>query len=217
MRRRVRRCGAAWKKGKGMETKKKEILSKTWHTLIRAYKDTVEYTSHGATGDPRKTIDKAMEEGATFDDLRQALAVIAHIKEHDGRFSRSNRQWLYESLDFDAGDWYIEYGRFMGGVDDIHTTHLDNLTSCLRTKYLNTQEQKMAERLYGIMAEIPGDDDLEMQCINGAWYAFKYNGAEAAPVNDRYRDNAVITVTQAAEDGIDMIKVFDHVECYYCC
>lgn len=110
----------------------KEKLARTWKGLVRAYKDTVEYTPHGVTGDPRKTIARAMAEGATFDDLRQALGVIAHIKEHDGRFSRSNRQWLYEGVDFDADDWYLEYGRVMGGVDDIHTTHLDNLVTHMR-------------------------------------------------------------------------------------
>ena len=110
----------------------KEKLKKTWQTLIKSYKATVEYTDHGATGDPRATIAEALSEGASVEDLRQALGVIAHIKEHDGRFGRSNRQWLYGSIDFESADWYLEYGRFMGGVDDIHTTHRDNLTSCLR-------------------------------------------------------------------------------------
>ena len=110
----------------------KEKLARTWKELVRAYRNTVKYTPHGVIGDPRRTIARAMAEGATFDDLRQAIAVIAHIKEHDGRFGRINRQWLYESLDFGTDDWYLEYGRFVGGEDDIHTTHLDNLTTCLR-------------------------------------------------------------------------------------
>lgn len=110
----------------------KEKLKRTWNVLCSAYKATVEYTDHGVTGDPRTTIAEALSEGVSVEDLRQALGVIAHIKEHDGRFGRSNRQWLYESIDFDSADWYLEYGRLMGDLDTIHTAHLDNIVTCLR-------------------------------------------------------------------------------------
>lgn len=109
----------------------KERMKTVWETLIAAYKATVEYTSHGTTGDPRKTIAEAVSRGVTKDELRQVLAVIAHVKEHDGRFSLWNRRWLYESLDFGSDDWYMEYGCYMKSLDDIHTSHLDYLVTIL--------------------------------------------------------------------------------------
>lgn len=107
-------------------------LQQNWEKFIAAYKETIEYGPYGMTGDPRKTIACAAGKGIGTQELREVLAVIAKIKPHDGRFSDSNRNWLYAGLDFDAGDWYMEYGYYMGHLDDIHTTHLDNLTSTLR-------------------------------------------------------------------------------------
>ena len=109
----------------------KKRLKEVWSTLIGAYKDTIEYTDHGLTGDPRKTIREALSRGVTMKEMRQTIAVIAHIKAGDGRFGESNRRWLYDSLDFGAYDWFMEY-RFMGDLDAIHTTHLDNLVSHMR-------------------------------------------------------------------------------------
>lgn len=120
---------------KNQDERKKENrirLKQSWETLITAYKETVECSSYGMTGDPRKTIACAAGKGVGTQELREVLAVIAKIKPHDGRFSASNRNWLYAGLDFDAGDWYMEYGYYMGHLDDIHTTHLDNLASTLR-------------------------------------------------------------------------------------
>ena len=110
----------------------KKRLKEVWSTLIASYKDTVEYTDHGVTGDPNKTLKETFDRGVSPTELRQTLAVIAHIKEHDGRFGSKNRKWLYDSLMFGSYDWYTEYGRFIGNLDDIHTTHLDNLTTYLR-------------------------------------------------------------------------------------
>lgn len=115
-----------------MEKAMKEKTIKAWKALVEAYRDTVEYTGHGATGDPRKTIARALSDGVSFEDLRMALGVIAHIKERDERFEKSNRQWLYEGVGFDSEDWKLEYGRLMGDLDTIHPAHLDNLTTCLR-------------------------------------------------------------------------------------
>ena len=114
----------------------KQRAAHVWKDIILpAYDETVEYTRFGATGDPKKTIKAALEKGTTPDEIRSVLAVIAKIKEDDGRFSASNRRWLYEALPEGPADWYAWYtgwGVAMGDLDHIHTAHLDGLVSAMR-------------------------------------------------------------------------------------
>lgn len=105
-----------------------------WKVLVDAYGNTVECDPYGLTGDPNKTIDAAVQQGAEIEELREVLAVIANIKAHDGRISRSNREWLSSHIKATSDDWYMEYGRVMGHLDDIHTAHLNNLIDVIRQR-----------------------------------------------------------------------------------
>ena len=86
----------------------------------------------------------------------------------------------------------------------------------MKTKGLNKKEKRLAEKLRNIAAEIPGDRELEMELVDGAWYAYMYDGNEAVPINGMYEAEPVITKKQAEKNGINVFSVFDHIGCYYC-
>ena len=110
-----------------------------WNYVVDAYKATVVYGPYGATGDPRATVLAALSADGvdwakvqSFAEIREVLAIFAMVKEYDGRISRSNREWLATSRTATATDWYMEWGIKMRRLDDIHTTHIDNLISTMR-------------------------------------------------------------------------------------
>lgn len=105
---------------------------RVWFAIRTAYAASVVYKVYGTTGDPEDTLRIALRT-CSKEQVRQTIAVVAHIKEHDGRFWDTVREWLYESLpeeqDGAKKDWYTEYS--LDGLDDIHTTHLNGIAQAL--------------------------------------------------------------------------------------
>ena len=81
---------------------------------------------------------------------------------------------------------------------------------------LNAEEKKLASKLIRISEKIPDGKELEMDLLDSGWYAYMYNGNEAVPINDKYREKPVITEKQARKKSIDVYKVFNHIGCSYC-
>ena len=116
-----------------MDKQRRQYLWK--EVIIPAYDATIEYGSHGVTGNPVKTIDRILDE-CTKDELKEVLGVVAHIKFWDERFSKKNREWLYEAVSEAPADdrtWYEWSG--LSDLDHIHTAHLDNLAYYLRIEW----------------------------------------------------------------------------------
>ena len=113
-------------------------LQRTWDVLRSAYRGTVVYGRFGVQGSPENTLRLCLTH-CTKEDLRAALGIVAHMKRHDGRFSNSIRSWLYAGVSpaITAEDTWASDAWTLIGVDDIHSTHLDNLSSYLRSVYDN--------------------------------------------------------------------------------
>lgn len=90
--------------------------NKTWYIVRRIFKDTRELT-------PKDTI---LELGKVMSrkDIMEIFAIVTKIKAHDGRIYGKNR----EVMERYPSDPSIDY-TMIKGLDDIHTTHINQLIS----------------------------------------------------------------------------------------
>lgn len=64
---------------------------------------------------------------------KEVFATVAAIKKHDGRIYGKNREYM-NSIPVDSKnvEWRIGNPVIYAGLDDIHTTHIDQLITELR-------------------------------------------------------------------------------------
>ncbi len=102
-----------------------EELKNTWKKICDCYDATRE------SNRPELTIQKIIGE-VGLNEALQAFAVVAKIKDHDGRINSYNRDFLSPYLmNKDAAKWESSNPMTYAGLDHIHTTHIDQMISSL--------------------------------------------------------------------------------------
>ena len=101
-------------------------LKELWIEVRKIYSETIEQNN------ARTTADKIVE-AIGFDAAKEVFAAVAKIKKHDGRIYGENRKWT-ETVETspEALVWDHSNALIHAGLDDIHTTHIDNLITQLR-------------------------------------------------------------------------------------
>ncbi len=102
-----------------------EELKELWKRVREIYAETRDTN-------PRETITKIIEEMG-FESAREVFAAVAKIKKHDGRIYGDNRKWTnMVPTDPTASEWGQNNALIYAGLDDIHTTHINQLITELR-------------------------------------------------------------------------------------
>lgn len=80
-------------------------------------------------------------------------------------------------------------------------------------KNFNERELKLIEDIRDAESWISGDNELEMDCWDGDWYAYEYDGDCSRPI-DGYIGDPLITLNEA--ENVDVYAVFDYCKIAYC-
>lgn len=102
----------------------KEIAN-TWKEIVRIYNGT-------RTTSPETTMNEIVD---TFGiaKTKEVFATVAAIKKHDGRIYGNNREYMNSiPVDPEIVEWRRENPIIYAGLDDIHTTHINQLITELR-------------------------------------------------------------------------------------
>ena len=103
----------------------KECAEK-WKKVIQIYEETF------PDNNPSITMKKIIEE-LGLDDTKEVFATVAAIKKKDGRIYGTNRAFMDGiPVNPDAIKWESGNPMISSRLDDIHTTHIDNLITELR-------------------------------------------------------------------------------------
>lgn len=78
----------------------------------------------------------------------------------------------------------------------------------------NKRELKLIDDIRSCEAYISGNNELEMNLRNYAWYANEYNGSESVPID--YIDYPLITEDEIEDNDVDVYAVFDYCHVAYC-
>ena len=79
----------------------------------------------------------------------------------------------------------------------------------------NKRELELIEDIQAAESYVSGDNDLEMDSYNDGWYACEYNGDESRPL-DEFSTEPLITEEEIKEENVDIYKVLDYCNIYYC-
>lgn len=100
--------------------------AKTWKTITKIYEET------RTENNPRKTMDQIVM-SVGMDATKEAFATVAAIKKHDGRIYGTNRDYMNSiPVNLEAVERKSENPVIHAGLDDIHTTHINQLITELR-------------------------------------------------------------------------------------
>lgn len=100
--------------------------AKTWKTITKIYEET------RIENNPRKTMDQIVM-SVGMDATKEAFATVAAIKKHDGRIYGTNRKYMNSiPVNPEAVERKSENPVIYAGLDDIHTTHINQLITELR-------------------------------------------------------------------------------------
>lgn len=103
----------------------KEIAN-IWREVVRIYNNTREINL------PEKTMSEIIYKFG-LDKTKEVFATVAAIKKHDGRIYRKNREYMNSvHVNPENVEWRRENPVIYAGLDDIHTTHIDQLITELR-------------------------------------------------------------------------------------
>lgn len=99
--------------------------SEIWKQIVSIYEETRE-TNPGTTV-------KEIINTVGFEKAKEAFATIAAIKKHDGRIYGKNREYMNSvPINPDATEWRYNNPLRYAGLDDIHTTHINQMIIELR-------------------------------------------------------------------------------------
>lgn len=97
-----------------------------WKTVVRCYREGKKENN------PRLTTNHIVEK-LGMDVTKETFAAIAAIKKHDGRIYGKNREYMDAiPVDPECLVWDHSNPMLAAGLDEIHTTHVDNLITELR-------------------------------------------------------------------------------------
>lgn len=102
----------------------KEIAS-AWKEIVRIYNETRELT-------PEATLCEIIHK-LGVKQTEEVFATIAAIKKHDGRIYGANRDYMNSiPVNSEIVEWRSGNPVIYAGLDDIHTTHINQLITELR-------------------------------------------------------------------------------------
>ena len=102
----------------------KEIAN-AWKEIVRIYNDTREQT-------PEVTMCNIIHKFGVKQ-TEEVFATVAAIKKHDGRIYGKNREYMNSiPVDSEIVEWRNGNPVIYAGLDDIHTTHINQLITELR-------------------------------------------------------------------------------------
>ncbi len=98
----------------------KEIAD-IWKEVVKIYNDTREINL------PEKTMSEIIRKFG-LEKTKEVFATVAAIKKHDGRIYGSNRDYM-DSIPVDpqSTEWRSGNPVIYAGLDDIHTTHINQM------------------------------------------------------------------------------------------
>lgn len=103
----------------------KEIAD-IWKEVVKIYNDTREINL------PEKTMSEIIRKFG-LEKTKEVFATVAAIKKHDGRIYGKNREYMNSiPVDPEIVEWRSGNPVVYAGLDDIHTTHIDQLITELR-------------------------------------------------------------------------------------
>lgn len=79
----------------------------------------------------------------------------------------------------------------------------------------NKRELELIEDIQAAESYVTGDNDLEIDSYNDGWYACEYNGDESRVMDD-YSNNPLITDEEIEKYNVNIYKVLDYCNVYYC-
>lgn len=79
----------------------------------------------------------------------------------------------------------------------------------------NKRELELIENIQAAESYVSGDNDLEMDFYNDGWYACEYNGDESR-IMDSYSNEPLITNEEIEKYNVNIYKVLDYCNVYYC-
>lgn len=100
-------------------------IASAWKEIVRIYNETREKT-------PETTMNEIVD---TFgiEKTKEVFATVAAIKKHDGRIYGKNREYMNSiPVDPEIVEWRSGNPVIYAGLDDIHTTHINQLITELR-------------------------------------------------------------------------------------
>lgn len=122
-------------------------LRDIWNAVIETYNETEEKGS-------KETL-KALLQKESLSDVITVFSIVAKIKKHDGRIYGPNRDYMNEKYDMFAkahpaiAELSVKFSHdnpfFYGGLDKIHTAHIDSLISSIR-QYVREAEKEASQK-----------------------------------------------------------------------
>lgn len=117
-------------------------LRAVWEEIIDCYNETCE-------SGPDATLNAILQK-ESLSDVVTVFSIVAQIKIHDGRIYGVNRDYMNERFTTFANE-HSDMARlstklthdnpfFYGGLDKIHTAHIDNMISAIRTHIRNAEK-----------------------------------------------------------------------------
>lgn len=79
----------------------------------------------------------------------------------------------------------------------------------------NKRELELIEDIQAAKSYVSEDNDLEMDSYNDDWYACEYNGDESRIMDD-YSNEPLITNEEIEKYKVNIYKVLDYCNVYYC-
>ena len=104
----------------------KSELAANWKQIVAIYGKTIEFNN------PEFTVKKIVETLGIESSI-ETFAVVTRLKQNDGRIYGENRNFMNRiTVNEDAVKW--EHGNPMiyAGLDDIHTSHINDLITEIR-------------------------------------------------------------------------------------
>ena len=100
-------------------------IASTWKEIVQIYNETREQT-------PETTMCDIIHRFGVKQ-TEEVFATVAAIKEHDGRIYGKNREYMNSiPVDSEIVEWRSGNPVIYAGLDDIHTTHINQLITELR-------------------------------------------------------------------------------------
>lgn len=104
---------------------KRQVISKHWQVVRECHSETYELG-------PAATMNKILER-LSLRDVKMVFAVISKIKKHDGRIYGANREYM-DNIPVDEVLLEEPYCYKYGGLDDIHSAHINQLIAEIRER-----------------------------------------------------------------------------------
>ena len=79
----------------------------------------------------------------------------------------------------------------------------------------NKRELELIDDIQSAESYVSRDNDLEMDFYDGGWYACEYNGDESK-IMDNYSNEPLITEEEIEKYNVNIYKVLDYCNVYYC-